>query len=134
MEERTPPRGGPCPASPALIRPAPRQRACCGYAPTMRAHGATQSKPAASGSRRSLGYAVTSSALLACTNVAIERVPLGRVIDAIAAVRDEGDLSVVKRLSLGMKTAAKERTAHSARTDDGTLPLHGEAALSDGAD
>jgi stress response protein YsnF len=33
--------------------------------------------------------------LLACTSVEVERVPIGRVIDAVPAVKDEGDLLVV---------------------------------------
>jgi uncharacterized protein (TIGR02271 family) len=33
--------------------------------------------------------------LLARTNVEVERIPVGRVVDAIPAVRDEGDLIVV---------------------------------------
>jgi uncharacterized protein (TIGR02271 family) len=33
--------------------------------------------------------------LLARTNVEVERIPVGRVVDAIPAVRDEGDLTVV---------------------------------------
>jgi len=33
--------------------------------------------------------------LLACTNVEVERVPIGRIVDAVPAVKDEGDLLVV---------------------------------------
>jgi stress response protein YsnF len=74
--------------------------------------------------------------LLACTNVEVERVPIGRVIDAVPPVKDEGDLLVVPVVEetlvverrLLLKEELRIRRVHSTERYRDTVKLRYQTA------